>query len=83
VPYYFKFKKFRLFLLKTLNNCEQNFQYGENEIDNIISPLSEILNLNNMHIKMSAREMRTFVHFFPLLVANLIPKNDQIWKFLI
>lgn len=24
-----------------------------------------------------------FVHFFPLLVGDLVPENDQIWKFLL
>jgi len=70
------------FNLETLNNRKQHFQYGESEIGNISPPL-RILNSDNMHIKMSAREMQTFVHFFPLLVGDLVPENDQIWKFLL
>lgn len=29
------------------------------------------------------REMQTFVHYFPLLIGDLIPENDQIWLFFI
>lgn len=32
---------------------------------------------------MSAREMQTFVHYFPLLIGDLIPENNQIWLFFI
>lgn len=48
-----------------------------------MSPPSKIQNLNNMRIKMSAKEMRTFVHFFLLLIGALVPENDQTLKFLI
>lgn len=32
---------------------------------------------------MSSREMQTFIHFFPLLIGDLVPENNQIWLFLI
>jgi len=74
--------KLGYFDLETLNNRKQHFQYGESEIGNISPPL-KILNSNNMHIKMSAKEMQTFVYFFPLLVGDLVPEDDETWKFFI
>lgn len=52
------------FYLEILNNCKQHFQYGESEIGNTSPPL-KVLNLNSIQIKMSAREMQTFIHFSP------------------
>jgi len=34
-------------------------------------------------MKMSAREMQCFIHFFPLLVDDLVNQNDPTWIFLI
>lgn len=39
--------------------------------------------LDKSKIKMSSREMQTFVHFFPLLVGDLVPEWDSIWLFLV
>lgn len=30
---------------------------------------------------MSAREMMTFVHFFSLMVGDLVPEGDEVWNF--
>lgn len=30
---------------------------------------------------MSSREIQTFIHFFPLLIEDLDPENNQIWLF--
>lgn len=30
---------------------------------------------------MSAREMMTFVHFFSIMIGDLIPENDEVWNF--
>lgn len=74
--------KSEYFNLETLNNRKQYFQYGETEIGNI-SPLLKMVNLNHKNFKMSAREMQSFVHFFPLIIGDLVPENDQTWKFLV
>jgi len=30
---------------------------------------------------MSAREVMTFIHYFPLMVGDLVPENDEVWSF--
>ncbi|KAF0714943.1 Uncharacterized protein FWK35_00018261, partial [Aphis craccivora] len=67
-----------IFSLDTLNLRKQNFNYGCIEIDNI-SPLIKINNINEFHLKMTAQEMMTFVHFFSLMVGDLIPDDDPVW----
>lgn len=32
---------------------------------------------------MSGREMMTFVHFLPLMIGDLIPKEDEVWLFVL
>lgn len=70
------------FSLETLNNRKRGFNYGDNEIGNMSPPIMQI-KINTLKFKMSSREMQTFVHFFPLLVGDLVPENNQIWLFLI
>jgi len=30
---------------------------------------------------MSAREIMTFIHFFSLMVVDLVPEGDEVWNF--
>lgn len=62
----------KLFTLDTLNDRKSNFNYGPIEFGNI-SPNISINHLNNFHLKMSAREVMTFIHFFPLTIGDLVP----------
>lgn len=64
----------KLFTLDTLNNRKSNFNYGPIEYGNI----SPAISIN--HLKMSARELMTFIHFFPLVVGDLVPENDEVWS---
>jgi hypothetical protein len=32
---------------------------------------------------MTAREMQTFIHFFSLIIGDLVPKNHVTWIFFI
>jgi len=32
---------------------------------------------------MSAREMMTFIMYFPIMIGDLVPSDDVVWKFLI
>jgi hypothetical protein len=32
---------------------------------------------------MFAREMQTFIHFFPLIIGDTVPENDEVWLFLL
>eukprot|EP00102_Acyrthosiphon_pisum_P013497 XP_008183097.1 PREDICTED: uncharacterized protein LOC103309442 [Acyrthosiphon pisum] len=68
----------KLFSLETLNNRKMNFNYGPIEVGNISPPI-KIVHLKKRHLKMSAREVMTFVHFLPLMIGDLIPENDEFW----
>lgn len=70
----------QLFSLNTLNNRKSNFNYGSLEVGNISPPIKDI-HLNKCHLKMSAREMMTFIHFFPLMIGDLIIEGDEVWQF--
>lgn len=70
----------KLFTLDTLNNRKSNFNYGPIESGNL-SPEISIIHLNNCHLKMSAREVMTFIHFFPFMIGDLVPNHDEVWLF--
>lgn len=70
------------FSLRTLNVRKQMFNYGEIEIGNISPKITEA-HLTNSHLKMTAREMMTFMHLFPLMVGDLVPRDDHVWLFLL
>jgi len=72
----------KLFSLETFNNRKITFNYGPIEIGNISPPVT-LLNLQKYHLKMSAREVMTFVHYFPIMIGDLIPENDEVWKFVL
>lgn len=75
---YFLSEKY--FTLDILNARKDMFNYGELEVENV-SPRIYLQNLNKFHLKMSAREMMTFVHLFPLMIGDLIPEDDDVWIF--
>lgn len=77
-----KFIEMRYFDLNTLNNRKMLFNYGDIEIGNI-SPAITSNNLSCFHLKMTAREMMTFVHLFPLMIGDLVPYDDELWLFLL
>lgn len=68
----------KLFSLEILNSRKMNFNYGPIEVGNISPPI-KIVHLKKRHLKMSAREVMTFVHFLPLMIGDLIPENDEVW----
>ncbi|KAF0764466.1 zinc finger MYM-type protein 1-like [Aphis craccivora] len=70
----------QIFSLDTLNKRKTNFNYGSIETGNI-SPEISVNHLNKYHLKMSAREMMSFIHFFSIMVGDLIPDDDEVWKF--
>jgi len=55
----------QLITLSNLNKRKINFNYGAIEVGNISSEITEN-HLKKFHLKMSTREMMTFVHFFQL-----------------
>lgn len=68
--------------IETLNYKKQMFNYGPSAIGNNSLPLDLNL-LKNNNIKMTASEMMTFIHFLPLIIGDLVPKNNIDWKVLI
>lgn len=70
------------FDLSKLNDRKKSFNFGEIEIGNV-SPEITKSNLDNFHLKMTAREMMSFVHLFQLMVGDLVPNDDEIWLFLL
>lgn len=70
----------KIFSLETLNVRKQNFNYGCIETGNYSKPIA-LNHLNRYHLKMTASEMKNFVHFFPLIIGDLIPENDDVWNF--
>lgn len=67
----------KLFSLETLNIRKTTFNYGSIEVGNISPPIM-LLQLQNNHLKMSGREIMTFIHYFPQMVGDLIPQNDDV-----
>lgn len=39
------------------------------------------MHINKFNLKMSGREIMTFVHFFSLMNGDLIPEGDDVWNF--
>lgn len=77
--YFIKNAKF--FSLQKLNQRKQNFNYGLDVGD--LSP--EILesDIKKFKFKMSASEMKCFIHYLPLMIGDLVSMNDKVWHFLI
>lgn len=75
-------EKIQYFSLELLNHRKKTFDYGPIEIENISGEI-KISHLQNKHLKMSAREMMTFVMIFPLLVGDCVPYDDEVWHFLL
>lgn len=70
------------FSIETLNIRKHMFNYGEIEIGNI-SPEITAVHLSKFRLKMTAREVMTFMHLFTLMVGDLVPHDDEVWKFLL
>ena len=72
----------KLFSLDTLNNRKNNFNYGQFEVGNTSPPITDN-HLDKFCLKMSAREVMTFIHFFPLIIGDLIVEGDEVWQFVL
>lgn len=75
-----KFIEMGYFDLNKLNDRKLAFNYGAIEIGNI-SPAITQKHLESCHLKMTAREMMSFVHLFSLIVGDLVPHDDEVWIF--
>lgn len=74
--------KRKYFTLAILNERKQHFEYGPIEIGNICGEIS-MTHIQNRHLRMSARDMMTFITFFPAMVGDLVPSDDEVWEFLL
>lgn len=68
----------KIFSLELLNLRKSCFNYGPIEIEHISKPITTI-HLQNNKLKMTARQMMTFVNNFSLIVGDLVPINNEVW----
>lgn len=75
-------KKMKYFDLKFLNQRCQNFNYGS--IESKYKPGEiKMSDISKQKFKLSARQMMTFCYIFPLLVGDMIPDDDPVFKFIL
>lgn len=72
----------RLFTLELLNYRKQNFDYQQREVRNVSVPIT-LDNLKKNNLQMSAREVWCFVWLLPLIIGDLIPEGDDVWKYVL
>lgn len=68
-------------MIEIFNYRKQMFDYGVTEIYNRGNPIQSE-QLQSKHFKMTSREMATFIHFFPLIIGDLVPQEHCVWIFL-
>lgn len=66
------------FTLETLNDRILNFNYGDSGDKPSLITADRI---RNQKLKMSASETMFFVRHFGLLIGDLVPEHNEIWKF--
>lgn len=72
----------KYFDLKFLNRRSQNFNYDS--IESKYKPGEiKMSDISKQKFKLFARQMMTFCYIFPLLVGNMIPDDDPIFKFIL
>ncbi|XP_054087725.1 uncharacterized protein LOC128922130 [Zeugodacus cucurbitae] len=81
ILHYFIYEK-KMFTLETFNSRKQMFQYGQTEIGNVSPPVKKE-HIKNANFKMNAKQMQTFSHLVLLMIGDLIPPNDSVYKFLV
>jgi hypothetical protein len=69
-----------IFNLKYLNNRLSLFDYTYGELNDKCGMIKQE-HLMKRKFNMSASEMMSFVHIFPLLIGDLIPEDDNVWQF--
>lgn len=69
----------KLFTLDDLNYRKNLFVFGKLNSSNIPDNIKDI-NVSKSKVKMTASEIKTLVTFFPLIIGDLVPENDPVWK---
>lgn len=65
------------FDVETLNNRIQNFNYGDSGDKPSFITIDHI---RNAKLRMSSSEMMFFVRHFGLIIGDLVPEHDEIWR---
>lgn len=75
---YFLYEKF-YFSLAQLNSRKSLFKYGyDNDSKSVDITIQHI---QKQKFKMSASQMKCFLHYLPLFIGDYIEKGDKIWEF--
>ena len=69
------------FTIEDLIYRMQYYDYGTMDRKNIPPPISKTFTSKNSKIKMSAKEMWTFVLSFGLMIGDKVYSNDLVWAF--
>lgn len=72
----------KYFSLHTLNGRLKSFAYTANDRGNEKFQIS-MNELEKRKLKLSARQMMAFCHYLPLIIGDLIPFGDVVWKFIL
>lgn len=67
--------------METLNSKKREFNYGHTKLGNMSLKVQTKLNI--WKFKIPSRKIEIFVYYFPFLVGDLVPENNQIWLFMI
>ncbi|XP_017469725.1 PREDICTED: uncharacterized protein LOC108361596 isoform X1 [Rhagoletis zephyria] len=72
----------KVITIDLLNNRKNLFPYGELEVGNVSKVLSK-KNLQSCNLKMTASEMLCFIRYLPLMLGDIVPKENIFWKSLL
>lgn len=75
---YFLYEKF-YFTLAQLNSRKSLFKYGYDNDSKSVD--INIKHIQNQKFKMSASQMKCFLHYLPLFIGDYIKKGDKVWEF--
>lgn len=73
------------FTLEELNRRIKFFDYNEEEKQNIPMPIikKRLTSKKIKKLKMTASEMSNFAHNLIFIIRDLVPKDDEVWKFVL
>lgn len=77
---YFIIEK-KYFSLSVLNSRKYAFDYGPTDSKNKTVDV-KIKHITNKRLRMSASEMKSFLHFLPFIIGDFVPINDKVWGLL-
>lgn len=72
----------KYFKLDTLNDRLISFLYNTHDKGNEKAQIT-MYELEKRKLKLSARQMMSFCHYLPLIIGDLIPFGDVVWKYIL